>query len=91
MANKTPNPEPTPTDQSGSTGRPVFDPTNPGKDSGQGRYGQSGLGGNKPANLPGEEKYRKTEKDGDPRTKNESNRGSGRDDADETADIPKTG
>jgi hypothetical protein len=77
------------TEQSGSTGRPKFDPTNPGKDSGQGKYGQSG---GKPAETDGQAKYRKSEKQGDAGSKQDSNAGSGRADADETTkDIPKTG
>lgn len=91
MTNKTPNPSPNPNDQSGSTGRPVFDPTNPGKYAGQDKYGQTGHGG-KPAETDGQAKYRKSEQQGDARSKQDSNKGSGRADADETAkDIPKTG
>lgn len=102
MAQKTPNPshtngatppsQPGSTEQSGSTGRPAFDPTNPGKDSGQGKYAQTNVGGEKPAETDGQEKYRKSANKGDPHSKQESNQGSGRADADETAkDIPKTG
>jgi hypothetical protein len=75
--------------QSGSTGRPTPDPARPGKDSGQGKYGQSG---GKPAETDGQAQYRHSERNGDKRSKNDSNEGSGRADADETAkDIPKTG
>lgn len=88
----TPPSHPGSTEQSGSTGRPTFDPTNPGKDSGQGRYGQTGAGGAKPAETDGQAKYRKSQHQGDARSKQDSNEGSGRPDADETTkDIPKTG
>jgi len=87
----TPPTHPGSNEQSGSTGRPKFDPTNPGKDTGQGRYGQSGVGG-KPAETDGQAKYRKSQHQGDARSKQDSNEGSGRADADETTkDIPKTG
>ena len=92
MTNKTPNPSPNPNDQSGSTGRPTFDPTNPGKYAGQDKYGQSGHGGGKPAETDGQAKYRRSEQQGDPRSKQDSNKGTGHADADETTkDIPKTG
>lgn len=92
MTNKPTHPVPNPVDPSGSTGRPVFDPANPGKPTGQDKYGQSGLGGSKPAETDGQAKYRKSEHQGDPRSKQDSNKGSGRADADETTkDIPKTG
>jgi hypothetical protein len=88
----TPPSHPGSTEQSGSTGRPTFDPTNPGKDAGQGRYGQTGVAGGKPAETDGQAKYRKSQYQGDPKTKQDSNAGSGRANADETAkDIPKTG
>jgi hypothetical protein len=89
MAQKTPDPL---NDHSGSTGRPTFDPTNPGKDAGQGRYGQTGIAGGKPAETDGQAKYRKSQAQGDARSKQQSNEGSGRPEADESAkDIPKTG
>jgi hypothetical protein len=89
MAQKTPDQS---NEHSGSTGRPAFDPTNPGKDAGQGRYGQSGIAGGKPAETDGQAKYRKSQNQGDARSKQDSNAGSGRPEADETAkDIPKTG
>jgi hypothetical protein len=84
--------EPTSKDQSGSAGRSTSGATQPGKDSGQGHYGQSGFGGKHQPETDGETKYHESEHDGDPGTKGQSNRGSGHADADETTkDIPKTG
>jgi hypothetical protein len=102
MPHKTPDPphrngatppsHPGSNEHSGSTGRPAFDPTHPGKNTGQGRYGQSGIAGGKPAETEGQKKYRNSQHQGDARSKQDSNEGSGRVDADETAkDIPKTG
>jgi hypothetical protein len=92
MTNKIPNPLPNPADPSGSTGRPTFDPTNPGKYAGQDRYGQSGFAGGKPKETDGQVKYRQSQNQGDASSKQESNKGSGRADADETTkDVPKTG
>ena len=90
--NGTNEPQPHSNDQSGSAGRPTADPKNPGKDSGQGRYGQTGLAPTQPAETDGRKKYQDSDKNGDPRTRNESNRGSSHTDADGTSkDIPKTG
>jgi hypothetical protein len=89
-------------EQSGSTGRNAPDGKTPqGADTGQGRYGQSGLAGSHRHETDGESKYRNSEKEGDPRSKHRSNPGSGRAEADETrtgqkpdadsGDVPKTG
>lgn len=102
MPHKTPDPsrrngatppnQPGSNEQSGSTGRPTADPANPGKDTGQGRYGQSGLPGDKGPETDGQNRYRKSQSNGDPRSKQDSNEGSGTADADETGkDLPKTG
>ena len=85
-------PQPSPDEQSGSAG-PAAPPgaANHRKDSGQGRYGQTGVG-NDVKETDGQSKYRRSEQDGDPSSKNESNEGSGRPDVDKTTkDIPKTG
>jgi hypothetical protein len=80
-------------DQSGSTGRNAADGnTPPGADTGQGRYGQSGLAGSRRHETEGESRYRNSEKEGDPRSKHRSNPGSGRAEADEARTrVPKTG
>jgi hypothetical protein len=66
-------------EQSGSTGRATGsgDPAEDGQDSGQGRYGQSGLGGRQSHETMGEKDYRESDADGDASTKSRSNTGSG--------------
>jgi hypothetical protein len=70
--------QPSPAEQSGSTGRPTGngDPAEQGADSGQGRYGQTGSGGAQPETT-GQKTYRESETDGNSQTKNRSNAGSG--------------
>jgi hypothetical protein len=85
-------PQPGTHEQSGSTGRNAPEGKKPqGADTGQGRYGQSGIADGQPRETDGQAQYKKSEHAGDPHSKHRSNRGSGRADADETADIPKTG
>ena len=67
--------QPSPDEQSGSTGRPTGGQGNDGKDSGQGRYGQSGFGGDDNP-VPGAEDQ--PVGDGDGRRKRDSDPGSGR-------------
>jgi hypothetical protein len=62
--------QPTTDEQSGSAGRKTSDKDNPGKDSGQGRYGQSGLGG----------KQKPVDPQRRPESEEDSNFGSGRPD-----------
>lgn len=100
---KTPEtPQPDSHEQSGSTGRRAADDKQPkGADTGQNRYGQSGLAGSESRETEGQEKYRESAHEGDPESKGSSNPGSGRHEADETKrrqkkdgdakDIPKTG
>jgi hypothetical protein len=62
------------------------------KDTGQDRYGQNGIAGGKHKETDGQAGYRKSEKNGDPKSKQDSNPGSTHKDAEEsTKDIPKTG
>ena len=71
--------QPTPTEQSGSAGRQTGDGTGAdGKDSGQGRYGQSGLGGKQNRETAGQTRYQRSGPDGSEQSKVKSNRGSGR-------------
>jgi hypothetical protein len=69
--------QPNSNDQSGSTGRPT-DKKDLGKDkdTGQDRYGQSGLGGKVNRETIGQQKYRET--GGQQKPTPDSNRGSGR-------------
>ncbi len=78
-ADRSPQPaQPSSDDQSGSTGRRAPDGEQPqGIDTGQGRYGQSGFA-EVQAETIGQAKYRRSEAQGDPKTKSQSNRGSGR-------------
>lgn len=96
------NTQPGTREQSGSAGRNTpADAVQQKKDTGQGRYGQSGLGGTQPAPTDGQEHYERSDRNGDPRTKSRSNAGSGHAEADESKkknptttdarDIPKTG
>jgi hypothetical protein len=96
------NVQPGTREQSGSAGRNTpAGATGQQKDTGQGRYGQSGFGGSSRSKTDGERKYERSGANGDPRTKSRSNPGSGRAEADETKkkrptvrdgrDIPKTG
>jgi hypothetical protein len=76
--------QPASNDQSGSTGRQSPDAKTPtGKDTGQDRYGQSGVAG-PPVETDGQTRYRNSANKGDPASKRDSNQGSGRGDADET-------
>ena len=71
--------QPDPVEQSGSTGRPTGDGTaRQGIDTGQGRYGQSGLGGAKDSETAGQASYRRSGVDADKESKHTSNPGSGR-------------
>jgi hypothetical protein len=79
-----------PSEQSGSAGRPTTGAENAqGKDTGQGRYGQSGFAGGQPHETMGQWKYRDSEKQGTPDSKSQSNRGSGRADR-ESQDYQRT-
>jgi hypothetical protein len=84
--------QPTPNEQSGSAGRATPpDAANHRGDSGQGRYGQTG-DGNVPGETDGQARYRRSDQNGAPESKVDSNKGSGQVDADDTTkDIPKTG
>jgi len=76
--------QPTPEDQSGSTGRPT-DTHERGRatDTGQGRYGQSGHGGDsRDRETAGQARYRKSTPDGGEQPDPDSNPGSGRPDVD---------
>jgi hypothetical protein len=101
MANTKPK-QPDVREQSGSTGRATPDHAKShDEDTGQGRYGQTGFGGHEPPKTQGREQYQRSERDGDPASKQESNPGSGRPEDDETKkknrtvkdgrDVPKTG
>jgi hypothetical protein len=66
-------------EQSGSTGRNTeVDKLNQGKDTGQDRYGQSGLGGAVTRETIGQANYRTSESSGARASKSGSNEGSGR-------------
>jgi hypothetical protein len=71
--------QPASEDQSGSAGRRT-DENDRGhdKDTGQGRYGQSGLGGKQERETQGQARYRRSGPDGSEQADSESNRGSGR-------------
>ena len=74
--------QPSSSDQSGSAGRPTEGAQHSqGKDSGQNRYGQTGFVGGEPRETMGQWKYRDSDKQGTPDSKSQSNRGSGRADA----------
>lgn len=55
--------QPSSTEQSGSAGRPTGG-NNPGKDAGQDRYGQNGLGGAREKETDGQARYRESGRDG---------------------------
>ena len=79
MANRKPDPvQPDSNEQSGSTGRHT-DKKDLGKDkdTGQDRYGQSGLGGKENRETIGQQRYRQA-KSGSEQPTPDSNRGSGR-------------
>ena len=77
--------QPSSDEQSGSTGRRTdVKDTGRSKDSGQDRYGQSGLGATHDRETEGQTKYRESGGVGKPKSKNDSNRGSGS--ADEEVD-----
>lgn len=66
-------------EQSGSTGRHSGDgPSGVGKDTGQDRYGQNGVGGGKGAETAGQASYRESDDTADPDSRSRSNPGSGR-------------
>lgn len=69
--------QPSSSEQSGSAGRRTAGKSDPGKDTGQGRYGQSGFGG-KDGDTMGQEQYKKSGPDGGQDPHPESNHGSGR-------------
>lgn len=80
MANRKQDPvQPESNEQSGSTGRRT-DKKDLGKDkdTGQDRYGQSGLGGTENRETDGQRSYRKTESGGEQARAPDSNTGSGR-------------
>jgi hypothetical protein len=80
----TPEPsQPDSTEQSGSTGRRT-DTQGKGTaaDTGQGRYGQTGLGGKRDPETIGQARYRRSGPDGGHRGDTDSNEGSGRPDVD---------
>jgi hypothetical protein len=72
-----------PREQSGSTGRRAATGGNDGKDTGQGRYGQTGVAG-KQTETDGQANYRESASRGSAANKTRSNKGSGRADRDET-------
>jgi hypothetical protein len=66
-------------EQSGSAGRPTGDgKSDAGKDTGQDRYGQTGLGGSRSAETDGQARYRSSGAGVDAEAKSRSNPGSGR-------------
>ena len=69
--------QPTPEEQSGSTGRPTSGETGQGKDTGQDSYGQSGAGGRRNGETAGQASYRKSGPDGGQQPDPDSNKGSG--------------
>ncbi|HET9474992.1 MAG TPA: hypothetical protein VFO82_13925 [Steroidobacteraceae bacterium] len=70
-------------EQSGSAGRPTVDGKGEqGKDTGQDRYGQSGLGGKQGVETIGQASYRRSGPDGGQIDNPRSNHGSGRADRD---------
>jgi hypothetical protein len=75
--------QPSSSEQSGSAGRRT-DVTGEsrGKDTGQGRYGQSGLGGKRGHETQGQASYRRSGPDGGRQSDPRSNPGSGRPDRD---------
>jgi hypothetical protein len=79
-ASETPLPnQPSPDEQSGSAGRNTeTDKLDQGKDTGQDRYGQSGVAGKAVQETPGQANY--AENGCERETEGESNQGSGRTD-----------
>lgn len=74
--------QPSTEEQSGSAGRRTTNPggqNGQGKDTGQGRYGQSGLGGEHDTGTAGETSYQDSP-DGSDQPVPKSNQGSGRSD-----------
>jgi hypothetical protein len=69
--------QPDPNEQSGSAGRRTGSDADRGKDSGQGRYGQSGLGGAQHRETDGQSNYRRSGPDGGKLPRTGSNPGSG--------------
>lgn len=71
--------QPSSDEQSGSAGRRTdVKDSGRSKDSGQDRYGQSGVGGEHDHETQGQTKYRESGADGKPKGEHDSNRGSGR-------------
>ncbi len=70
--------QPSSTEQSGSAGRRVAGKSDPGKDTGQGRYGQSGFGGKVSRDTLGQEQFKRSGPDGGQDPEPDSNHGSGR-------------
>jgi len=87
MATRKQDDQPSSNDQSGSTGRRT-DKKNLGRDrdTGQGRYGQSGLGGKVNRETMGQKRYK--DSGGQPGSKSDSNDGSGN--ADDESEQGKT-
>jgi hypothetical protein len=70
--------QPDPDDQSGSTGRPTTgDKGRQGQDTGQDRYGQTGLGGTQEHETEGQARYRRSGVEGDDSERTGSTPGSG--------------
>jgi hypothetical protein len=69
--------QPTPEEQSGSTGRPTKGTAGQGKDTGQGRYGQTGAGGGGNRETIGQANYRRSGADVGQQPDTDSNAGSG--------------
>ena len=77
-------------EQSGSAGRPSGRADmDQRKDTGQDRYGQTGLGGTVECETAGQARYRRSGVDGDPGSRNESNPGSGRADHDPENNVQR--
>lgn len=74
--------QPDSNDQSGSTGRRTGTHEDGRKDTGQDKYGQSGLGGNRHRETSGQTRYRQSGPDGGQQSDPDSNEGSGRPDVD---------
>ena len=69
--------QPSSNEQSGSAGRRTGNDADRGKDTGQGRYGQSGLGGRQDRETDGQSNYRRSGPEGEELAKPRSNPGSG--------------
>ena len=77
-------------EQSGSAGRKTENPqVGYGKDSGQDRYGQSGLGGTVDRETAGQSAYRRSGAKGAPKSRSQSNAGSGKADPESRRKGPR--